>query len=276
MGMIRYRFTVWGILAMLVFGGASCSVKELRDECPVWVTVLTDQFIVKGMNSGTLCFASGEPIAREDVSFLSFIGKGFVQPLPRDYARVAVLSGLESERINDASMYVPYGRSAGLVWAYGTSFSKNMDEYVVDAEPHKQYCLVKFVFDDNPQAPPDYRWRFRMKAECNGMNVYTMEPLVGDYCSVVGPNAVGEWYGVLPRQLSNNMVLEIFLPYEGSESEGRTEYVVDLGRRFAEKGYDWSDEDLKDIVVKVGFTSATITIDVEPWVGDDRYRDIHI
>lgn len=265
-----------GTLAFLLLGAASCSVKEIRDECPVYVTVLTDQFIQKGQNEGVLSFHGTELINRPAVNFLSIIGKGYVQPMPRDYARVAVISGVENEVFNESLMTVPYGKQAGLIWAYGETFAVNQDEYIVDAVPHKQYCLVKFMFDESPFAPADYRWRFRMKAEYNGLNVYTMEPIKGDYCCTVGPNSLGEWYGVLPRQVENNMVLEIFTPDEGSVSDGKTEYVVDLGKKFAEQGYDWSGEDLKDIQVKVGFTNAEIFITVEEWIHDDTYRDIHI
>lgn len=265
-----------GLLFAYLFCSASCSVKEVRDECPVWVTVITDRFVQAGLNEGTLSFHGVDFIGREDANFLSLIGKGFVQPLPRDFARVAVLSGVENERFSDTNMYVPYGRQAGLIWWYGESFSVNADEHVVEAVPHKEYCLLQFYFDTSPLAPKDYRWRFRVKADCSGMNVYTAEPLEGDYCCTVGPNAVGEWYGVLPRQKRNNMVLEIFEPYDGSETEGPVVYTIDLGARFAEQGYDWSKENLDDIRVKVGFTAGTIQIEVVDFVGDDTYGDIHI
>lgn len=276
--MVKFRKIVFIALASVcMLGGAvSCSVKELRDECPVWVTVLFDQFIKIGQTDGIVSFSGAELIDRPELNFLSYIGKGYVQEMPRDYARVAVLSGVENERFSESSMYVPYGKQAGLVWAYAHTFAKNQDEYLVDAEPHKQYCKVKFMFDESPTAPTDYMWRFRIKAECNGMNVYTLEPLEGDYCCPVGPNAVGEWYGIIPRQKSNNMMLEIYVPDGEGSDGGRLDYVIDLGKRFEEKGYDWSEEDLKDIQVKVGFVAATIVIDVEPWVDDTTYRDVDI
>ena len=262
--------------AILLSGAASCSVKEIRDDCPVYVTVLTDRFVGRGLDDGTLSFDSLELEKREDVSFRSVIGKGYVQPLSREYARGGVVSGAEHEIFTESALHTPYGRQAGLIWAYGASFSAHADEYVVDAEPHKQYCLVQFLFDESPVAPADYKWRFRIKAECNGLDVYTLTPLDGDYCCPVGPNAVGEWYGVIPRQKRSNMILEIFNPEAGSETEGPTEYVIDLGGCFEDIAYDWSREDLSDIAVKVGFTSAGIHIEIEDWIGDDRYSHVEI
>ena len=52
--------------------------------------------------------------------------------------------------------------------------------------------------------------------------------------------------------------------------------MVDLGERFAEKGYDWTAADLADIAVKVGFTSTGLQIEVLDWKGDDSYRSIEI
>jgi len=264
-----------GLAAMLLLV-PSCSVKEERGECPVYVTVLTDRFIQSGYSDGIVSFHSLEPIDREAISFLSYIGKGFRQACPRDYARAAVLSGLEYERIDATTLYVPYGRQAGRVWSYGETFSVQEDEYRIEAMPHKQYCLVKFLFGDSAQAPADYPWRFRIRAACNGMNIYSMEALEGEYCCTVGPDAAGEWYCVIPRQKQNDLQLEVFAPEAGSASEGRTEYLVDLGARFEEKGYDWSQPDLADIAVKVGLTSTGIQIEVLDWMGDDSYRSIEI
>ena len=92
-----------------------CSVKEERGDCPVYVTVLTERFIQNGQSGGIVSFHSAGPIDREEINFLSYIGKGFRQPCPRDYARAAVVSGLENERIDATSLYVPYGEQAGLV-----------------------------------------------------------------------------------------------------------------------------------------------------------------
>ena len=253
-----------------------CSVKEARGECPVYVTVLTERFIQNGQSGGIVSFHADGPIDREEINFLSYIGKGFRQPCPRDYARAAVLSGLEHERIVATALYVPYGEQAGLVWSYGETFSVMADEYRIEAVPHKQYCLVKFLFDGEPQAPQDYPWRFRIKAECCGMDIYTAEPLEGAYCCPVGPNAAGEWLGVIPRQKRNDMVLEVFQPEAGYGTAQEAVYVVDLGKRFEEKGYDWTRPDLADMTVTVGFSAAGIRIEVQDWKGDDSYRSIEI
>ena len=263
------------VLGMAMLAPA-CSVKEDRIECPVYVTVLTDQFVIRGMNEGKVSFSSSHVIDREDISFLTFLRDGYRQACPREFARVAIFSGAENYTLTEESMMVLPGRQAGLLWAYGESFSANSDEYVVDAEPHKQYCLVQFLFDQSVTAPPDYNWRFRIKAACSGMDIYTLEPLEGEYSCCVGPNAVGAWYGVIPRQKANDLLLEVFLPDTDNEQEGRVDYVIDLGKKFEALGYDWTAEDLRDVSVSVGFASMGVTVSVQDWEGDDSYKNIEI
>ena len=272
----RIRFAQALLPFVLLPGLLSCSVKEDRAECPVNVTVLTDRFMQQGMNEGMISFAADELINRETISFLSYVRGGYEQACPRNYARAAVLAGVENSRVEDEELFVNPGCQAGRVWAFGTSFSADQDEYVVDAIPHKQYCLVKFLFDGSPTAPEGYPWRFRLVAECAGMDIYSLAPLPGTYNPAIGPNAVGEWLCILPRQRSNNMQLEVFRPFEDSETEGPTEYVIDLGKAFEKLGYDWTAEDLKDIEVKVGFVNAEMSLTIEDWEGEDSYKNIDI
>lgn len=266
--------TVLGTLLMALL--PACSVKEDRIECPVYVTVLTDEFVRLGMNEGKVSFSDSHVIEREEVSFLSLLRYGYQQACPREYARAAVFSGAENYLIKEDAMHVMTGHQAGLLWAYGETFSVQADEYVIDAEPHKQYCLVQFLFGDSQTAPPDYPWRFRIQAGCSGLNIYTLEPLDGVYSASVGPNALGAWYGVIPRQKSNDLLLEVYLPDSDDETKGRTDYVIDLGQKFDALGYDWTAEDLADVTVRVGFSSAGITVNVLDWEGDDSYKNIEI
>ena len=139
---IRY-LVARAILGMAALSLAlACSVKEDRIECPVYVTVMTDEFVRLGMSEGLVTFSGTHVIDREDVSFLSILRSGYCQACPREYARAAVFSGAENYILVEEAMRVIPGCQAGPLWAYGESFSAQSDEYVIDATPHKQYCLV--------------------------------------------------------------------------------------------------------------------------------------
>lgn len=251
---------------------ASCSVKEDRGDCPAYVTVNVDRFINRDLPNGTVVF--DDPFAHhsEEINFYPYSGIGYEWPVDRHLARVTVLSGYDREKIGESEVRVPYGQMAGMVWAYTETFSAESDLYVVDAWPHKQYCLVRFMFDNGYKAPEPYPWRFRIKAECNGFDLYTLEPLVGEYCCTVWPNAQGQFSCIIPRQLGNNLIMEIFVPNEDSETEGRVEYVIDLGKRFENLGYDWSVPDLGDVSLKVGFASGEVDVSVDGWINDNTYQ----
>lgn len=263
------------LCALLVLSLVGCSVKELRDGCPAYVTILTDKFYETGHIAGKLFFDDEDNGLRsEDVEFAPLYGRGYEVPLNRDFARVSVVSGTDMERFDGSKMYVPYGQMAGLVYAFTDSFSVKGDLHVVETFPKKQFCLVQFMFGGSTVAPPRFRWRFRLKADCNALDLFTLQPVAGDYCCVVGPNSKGEWYGVIPRQMESNLTLEIYVPNSDSEIEGETEYVIDLGKYFRESGYDWEAENLPDVSVKVDFSAPEMFIEVASWVHDNTYRYI--
>ena len=51
----------------------SCSVKEDRMECPVYVTVLTDRFAQQGLQDGTVSFSADKLLIRDEINFLSYL-----------------------------------------------------------------------------------------------------------------------------------------------------------------------------------------------------------
>ncbi|MCR4860938.1 MAG: hypothetical protein K5910_09795, partial [Bacteroidales bacterium] len=116
----------------------------------------------------------------------------------------------------------------------------------------------------------------RLLADCSGLDLYKLQAIPGIYSSVVEPNAVGEWYVVLPRQQGNTMKLEVFLPDAQDPAGGSTEYVIDLGAAFEKQGYDWHAEDLRDIEIQVGFAQVGVTLTVREWEHDDQYHEVEI
>lgn len=273
----RFFHRLW--VSVLVLGGAiaaaGCSVKEDRSFCPVYVTVLVDRFVQQGFNDGSVSFSSGSVLKREETSFLSHLRDGCTWPCPRSLAGTAVVSGIVNGIFSGDTLLFRKGLEADPVWSYGESFSVDDDDYTVDAVPHKQYCKLKFVMD-GAESSGKYPWRFRVKAGCNGINLVTSEPVKGEYQTIVGPNALGEWYTIVPRQSGNRLLVEIFLPDGDSHSQGRLEYVFDLGAVFEKASYDWTAPDLKDMEVRVDFSSADLKIEVIDWEGDDSYGDFVI
>lgn len=253
----------------------ACSIKENRESCPVYVTVLVDRFVQQGFNDGGISYSSGRDVKRSDISFLSHLREGHTCPCPRDYASVSVVAGMVNSSFRGDTLYVSKGREADPIWSYGESFVSKDEEYLVDAVPHKQYCKVKFSMDGS-ELGGDYPWRFRIKAACNAIDLVTSKPIKGDYETIVGPNHIDEWTTIIPRQMSNNMIMEIFLPNEGSQTDGRVDAVVDLGKMFEEKGYDWTAANLADVELRVGFAFASLSISIIDWEQNDKYINTEI
>lgn len=260
------RFFFFVIAAVLL--AASCSVKENRVDCPVYVSVLLDRFYDNSLPDGMVIFDDADGHFSDNISFFPYLGVGYEYPANRHLSRCTVLSGIDRDKVDERSVTVPYGFQADMVWAYSETFSAEDDLYTIEAIPHKQYCQIKFRFDGTFIAPAPYPWHYRIFGECNGFDLYSFEPIEGELCCPVGPNNFGEYSCILPRQKENKLLMEIFVPNEDSELEGTTEYTIDLGKRFQNVGYDWTKEDLDDIVIKVGFASGGIEIEVVDWTHD--------
>lgn len=259
------RFNRLILVFAVLLGAVSCTVKEDRVNCPVYVSVLLDRFLDNSLPDGSVVFDDADGHFMDNINFFPYQGVGYEYPMNRHLARVTVLSGLDHERVDDKVVRVPYGYQAGLMYAYTETFSAEDDLYTVEAVPHKQYCRIQFMYDGTFTAPAPYPWHYRIYGECNGFDLYTLEPVEGKLCCPVGPNNFGEYACILPRQKENKLLMEIYVPYSDSELEGPTEYVIDLGKRFEDIGYDWTKEDLEDVIIKVGFASGEVNIDVVDW-----------
>ena len=253
-----------------------CSVKEDRGECPCYVTMDVCKFTDMGFSDATVSYSSSERVlSSEELNLLDYMEEGYTRSVPRRLMRASAVSGLEHSSISSDILSVRKGLSADPVMAYAETFSPESDAYSLKATPHKQYCCISFLFR-NRGPEYEYPYLFRIKASCNGLDLYTLKPVEGEYETVVEPNSLGEYGAILPRQNGGTVLLEIFDPYEGSRTEGELLYTINLQRLLDDAGYDWTRTDLDDVSLSVDFSLADVSIEICEWEGDDNYSDIMI
>lgn len=273
---MRSRLTITASAILAVLLACSCTVKEDRTGCPSWVTVNLDGFVALGETEATLSFASPEgPVARNTVDILPYYGGGYVQAVPRTKIRVSVVAGTDNSIIQGDTVRVKRGRTADPLLMSSLTCHPMVDEYPVEAVPHKQYCRIDFVFPHLPSGL-DYPFRFRIRTLWDGIGIYSLEPTGGEYEAVVGPNHLGEFFTFLTRQGDGPMLLDIFEPDAGSDVTGELQKTVDLGALFEAAGYDWHKEDLDDVALTVDFSRADVGIRVIEWERDDSYSEVEI
>ena len=264
------------LLLCALLAALSCSVKEDRTGCPSWVTVNVDRFISMGYSEALFSLSSSAGlVARSTEQILPLAGTGYVQEVPRGKTRVAVVAGIERSFLKGDTLLVRKGCTADPLMISSRECYPLVDEYLLVAEPHKQYCRLEFSFPTLPEGT-GYPFRFRIRTLWNGVNIYTLAPVQGEYEATVGPNHVGQFITFLPRQGEGTMLLDIYEPYSDTEEDGELQATLDLGALLEKAGYDWSREDLDDAVLTVDFSRADIEVRVVEWERDDTYSEVVI
>ncbi len=251
---------------------SSCSVKEIRDNCPCYTVVNIDEFIEAGFKEAMFSYTSDKLIMRNFVELSPYEGSGFEQAMPRRKARNAVIAGMKHCQIRGDSLSVPYGFEFDPIWISGNVFYCEDDDYHFTALPKKQYCNMTFIVKDMSEGG-EMSFDYRVKADCNAIDIYSLRALDGDYCALAKETAFGAYSLRIPRQKDGNISLEICrIPYDSAMAV-EVLSVFDLGNQLLQKGYDWESENLKDVSVIVDFANSEIRLNILDWDEDPEYND---
>lgn len=267
---MRKSFLVAALFCLCV----SCSVKENRVGCPVFVRLIIDPFIQRGIDEGGICVLTPQAVDDQRAVFSSLNEEDLTFSLNRLLSGVCVYSSLTNNSISGRVMSVRSGLSADPLYAFGCQFSANSDDYCIVAQPQKQFCRVRILAPKDDTTFSSKRWVFGICAPCSSMDIFSLEPLTGQpyYASQTEPSS-GHWELILPRQKSSEGIsLSIDQIEDGLL---RRIGIIDLGPVFSEYGYNWSETDLEDLVIELDMASVDITISVVNWVQDITY-DIDI
>ncbi len=253
----------------------ACSIKEVRDDCPCYTFVNLDEFIAAGFRDAILSYTSDELIMRDMVSLAPYEGVGFIQEMPRRKGRNAVIAGLKHCRVRSDSLLVPYGLEFDPIWMSGNLLFCEGDDYHVKALPEKQYCTINFIIEGMGDSS-DYQYDYRLKADCNTMDIYSLKALEGPYCAIARRSAGGVYALRVPRQKASNLILEIIR--QGNEDPLLAETIasIDLGKQFRAAAYDWEEDNLSDVSAIVDFGSSEVRLEIYDWTDDFNFNDMII
>lgn len=258
---------------------ASCStIKEDRRECETYLTVNVDDFIAAGFTEATLSYRTDEgDFRRETFELAPYEGVGYEIAVRRGRsARASVIAGIGDGTLTDGALYAEQNCPFGRTWAFAGGTTPTGDTATIRATPSKQYCKVTFHF---PEGTPDdavFPYTLRVRASFNGFDIFDLSPEQTDYEICTYPDDENGYSVILPRQADYDIRLDVILPGDGFQAPGQVLYVIDLGKRFINAGYDWQKENLDDIDVVVDFSRAAVEIVVKDWDEDDSYSDTEI
>lgn len=245
-------------IGCLVLLGASCSVKESREGCPCRLVLdmsEVDTSVVK--YAELLVSASGGFLIRDTIRAGEF-ESGYIADVPREYVGVGVYFGASGLVDDQGRLSIEYGEDCPPVFMH-SSFVKADGEIVMEnVLMRKNHCIMTIHVETDQVFP------FRLEAKGN-IDGYDSAgaPSEGKFMYAMHTDMSGTCRLLLPRQTDESLVLEIH-----DETGVRKSFA--LGEYVAASGYDWQEEDLRDITVSMDYSLTHMVIHVAGW------RDEHI
>lgn len=259
----------------------SCStIKEDRSECPSYLTFDVDKFIAAGFETAVVSYQTANGDTFQDMITLEpYRGVGYETPIRRgERSQVSIVAGLKHNSITESSVRALTNSPFDKVWAYASDIEPVHDLDVVYTTPYKQFCEVTFTFPEGTPEDVDFPYVLRVRTTFNGFELYSLSPLpdLTGYETCSYPDKDNGYSVVLPRQGDYDIWLDVIIPGDGQQAPGQVLYVIDLGKRFIDAGYDWSKPNLNDITVIIDFSATDPEIVVKEWDDNDTYSDFQV
>lgn len=241
---------------------AGCSIKEDREPCPVYLSVgfsdresITHSVGLVGWNGEGPLFHSVIDVKEYDPYWVKAVHRGFVS--------LSAYTGAESSYVSDRRMVIPMGHQADSLYAFFREVDCTGDDAYVDVVFRKQFCTVHL--DLNQKEERLSRFRFLVEGGTCGFNLDSFAAVEGPFsCS---PSArPGETIVDfrIPRQVDSSLKITMwFLNEETNQYDLIGEYP--LGEMIAKTGYNWKEESLQDVYVKIGIAFEYFEISIGGW-----------
>lgn len=263
------RLFVVAVFAILF---SSC-IKEDRDKCPCYLSAAHEGFLWNSYLGKLRIYAYGS-------SGLCFDDNFTKSELTNDEAMIGVTRGLVdvvcAGGINNMSagldhvLRIPVGKQCDSLFMLYDRVDAVHERAYIFGEITKQYANIRLSFNASENFKGSYA--VRVKSNVSAVDMFTMEPVKGEF-DYVPSNAKKDKFNFnLPRQLDKSMYIELYGCDKVIYNEGNIskDFVLlttfPLGKYLVEEaGYNWSAKSLSDIEIILDFSSADMSITVEKW-----------
>lgn len=232
---------------------ASCSVKEDREVCPCRLVLdmsEVDTSVVK--YAELVVSASGSFLVRDTLEAVEF-KSGYMVEVPQEDVGVGVYFGAAGCVDDVGRLDIEYGQECPPVYMY-SSFVRTVGEKTSETVlMRKNHCIMTIQVVGEKDFP------FRLEARGN-IDGYAPggRPSEGEFMYMMHADTSGRCQVILPRQVDESLVLEVY----DQSGAGR---IFALGEYMAASGYDWKEENLRDITIRLDYSLTHIMIQVAGW-----------
>lgn len=244
-----------GVLAvcacLLLF--SSCSVKEDREVCPCRMVIDMSEVDTSVVRYAELLVSASDGFVVRDTLSAEDFGKDYVIPVPRDEVGVGVYFGADDCVDDRGYLGIAYGDECPLVYMHSSLVRAEGEMMREIIRMRKNHCIMTIQV----QTEKDFPFRLEAKGNVDGYEPGG-RPSEGDFLYAMHADEDGVCRLILPRQTDASLVLEVY-------DDTHVLKTFALGEYVAASGYDWLEENLRDITVSLDYSMTRVGISVAGW-----------
>ena len=236
-------------LVFLVLGlGNSCSIKEDREICPCFLSVVRPDSEV-GLQGEVFWY-----LAAGDYSVEGKIGEDETEvcdiEVPRTVLRLIAVSGLSGGSSIYGGFRIEEGTDCPPVYYYKTDLDTRCNSLRDTIQLHKNYSKVSI------QGDLSQSFTYMLAGSSCGFDLEG-HILQGTFCSPFKEEGASFCCRV-PRQSDSSLRLELYRAGELVRS-------FPIGEIIADSGFDWTAEDLEDIDIVLDYKDTGVCFTIDGW-----------
>ncbi len=232
----------------------SCSIKEDRLPCPSYLTFDTSSF--NGVSDTAFVNLLTRTQNLRDTLELEGIYSSVLWAARKGNMTAYAFANLKGNSEDDGVVTIAPGERADPLRAFCRNFDCRQEKYVVEAVPNRQTALIHLRISD---VDGEYPYDLQIDSDVCGIDLKTMSPVGGRFFHDL----------VLDDELS----CSFHLPRQNPESRPRINVFLDGVRIdsmpmyswLESAGYDWTSDDLPDIMFDVDQAKLRVTVNVQGW-----------
>ena len=257
---VKLRAALFG--ALLAFPICSCSVKEDRVLCPVYLTLdfsslETARLMDEGFSEMELVIVSDDGNVDIQSWELNTLAEEYSLPVARTGASILAVCSQGDAVMGEDGLTIEEGDPCPRILSFSQRFIPTSGEERLIVALHKNYCnlSIRLKSSTGASARP---FQIRVDGEVSG-TLPDGTPKEGAFSYFSAPSSAGLCEASVPRQKDSSLRLAIdFLDNGEIRSFPIGEYII-------ESGYDWNAPDLEDVSVEVDFSLSGLELNISKW-----------
>ena len=241
------------LLTGLVMLVVSCSVKEDRDMCPCRLVLDMTDVDTLVVKYAEIVVTASDGYGMRDTLEVDAFDEGYMLEVPRGDVGVGVYFGAGGSVDDSGSLEIGYGNECPTVYMHSSNVVAEGEMVVESVAMRKNHCIMTIQVATEKEFP----FRLEAKGTVDGYEPGG-EPSVGDFMYAMWVDSDGFCRLVLPRQTDDSLILEV-------HDDSHTLKSFALGEYVAASGYDWNEDDLRDISITLDYALTQVVIEVEDW-----------